>query len=832
MLCTQRCASSVFVILLGLVGYLLLASIPADAQAYLYNSSYFSAGNSPLGAVLADFNHDGRNDLAAVNYENTVSVMLGAANAAFDSPVSYSTGALPFTLIAADLRKNGRIDLVTVNMPNGIDQPGVVSVLLGNGDGTFQVHVDYSVGDFPTGVVAGDFNGDGKIDLAITNKFDNAISILYGNDDGTFQPQMSVAVGSEPTSIGAGDFNRDGRTDLIASCVGSGVVSVLLNTGAGTFTRVDTSSGVLGPSKSLVVTGNFANDGNLDAVISTETQLYLLKGEGNGSFMSPTPVLGTTAGEIYSLVAVDINHDGKIDLAYGSVGPTVFSVVFGNGSGKFSTPVTSPIVAIESIALADINGDGFLDLVAAEQWLNSVAIVLGNGKGQFGLAKTVNLSGTVYGPNSSVVADFNGDGKLDLAVAETNFPTGQVAVSLGKGQASFGTPVISPLLSEAINNQDLMLSGDFNGDGKLDLIIMDDYSIGFQVLLGNGDGSFERPVDTKLNTTLNFAIGDFNGDGKTDVVASTFSNSQELVSIYLSKGDGTFTLGAEYPEQSGGPIVADVNRDGKPDLVFVGNPVFVMLGNGDGTFQKPVTGPVVLGQSYAAVKDFNGDGAPDIVVATTNGLAFLKGNGDGTFQNPVYSDSTTLLCCQILAEDVNGDGKLDLVNNGCASVCVLLGNGDGTFQLPFDYGANGQAYTGNILVGDFNSDGIGDVGMVFENATSGTIDASFYLSTPTVALLPTEIDFGSIAVGKISSPVNVQLSNVGNKKLSVSAIQINGNFVERNNCGQQLSIGTACTIQVEFKPQKTGTQTGTIKITDNALGASQQISLIGIGIGK
>jgi hypothetical protein len=831
MLCTKRCGSALLVIFLSLVGYLLLSSTAADAQAYLYNYSYVGAGNSPLGAVLADFNHDGRSDLAVVNYDNTVSVMLGAPNAAFGPPVTYPTGASPFTLIAADLRRNGRTDLVTLNMPNGIDQPGVVSVLLGNGDGTFQAHVDYSVGDFPTGVVAGDFNDDGKIDLAIANEFDNTISILYGNGDGTFQPQVAIDVGSEPTSIGTGDFNGDGRRDLIASCVGSGVVSVLLNTGAGKFTRMDTSSGLFSPDTSLVVTGKFTTSGKLDAVISSRTQgqLYLLKGEGNGSFMSPAPLVGTGAGEVYSLIAADINRDGKTDLAYGSVGPDEFSVLLGNGTGKFSTPIASPIFATESIALADINGDGFLDLVAAEQGLNSVAVVLGNGKGQFGLAKTDNLSGTVYGPDSTVVADFNGDGKLDLAVAETNFPTGQVAVSLGNGQGSFGTPVISPLLSEAINNQDLMLSGDFNGDGKPDLIIMDDYSTGFQVLLGNGDGTFQTPVDTKLNTTLNFAIGDFNGDGKTDAVVSTFSNGQELISIYLSKGDGTFTLGAQYTEQYGGPIVADVNRDGKPDLVFVGDPVFVMLGNGDGTFQKPITGPVVLGQSYAVINDFNGDGAPDIVVATSSGLAFLKGDGDGTFQSPVYSDSTTLLCCQILAEDVNGDGKLDLVNNGGSGVLVLLGNGDGTFQLPFAYGVNGQAYTGNILVGDFNSDGIGDIGVVFEDATSGTIDASLYLSSPTVALFPTVINFGSVAVGQTSPPVNVRLSNVGNRKLSISAIQISGNFVERNNCPKQLSIGKTCTIQVTFQPQSTGTQTGAVKISDSALGASQQISLTGVG---
>jgi len=159
----------------------------ASAQGYLYGYSYVGSGSGPLKAVLADFNSDGRNDLATVNYDNTVSVMLGLPNAAFAPPVNYANGASPYSLITADLRGNGKVDLVTVNMPNGTDQPGVASVLLGNDNGTFQAHVDYSVGDFPVGIVAGDFNDDGKTDLAIANEFDNTISILYGNGDGTLQ---------------------------------------------------------------------------------------------------------------------------------------------------------------------------------------------------------------------------------------------------------------------------------------------------------------------------------------------------------------------------------------------------------------------------------------------------------------------------------------------------------------------------------------------------------------------------------------------------------------------------------------------------------------------
>ena len=249
--------------------------------------------------------------------------MLGKPGNVFGAPIKYATGASPFTMIAADLRNNGLVDLITVNMPNGIDQPGTVSVLLGNGNGTFKAHVDYSVGDYPEGVVAGDFNDDGEVDLAISNRFDNTISILYGTGSGTFQPQVLVDVAAGPTSISGGDFNGDGRRDLIASRLGAGVVSVLLNDGTGSFTRVDSSSGLSGPGTSLVVTGKFTGDGRLDAVISDPVgQLYFLKGLGTGSFSLPAPILGTGSGvgaEIYTLITATSIKTARLILVSGQL---------------------------------------------------------------------------------------------------------------------------------------------------------------------------------------------------------------------------------------------------------------------------------------------------------------------------------------------------------------------------------------------------------------------------------------------------------------------------------------------------------------------------------
>jgi hypothetical protein len=377
-----------------------------------------------------------------------------------------------------------------------------------------------------------------------------------------------------------------------------------------------------------------------------------------------------------------------------------------------------------------------------------------------------------------------------------------------------------------------MLVGDFNGDGKPDLIIMDDYSTGFQVLLGKGDGTFQAPVDTKLNTSLTFAIGDFNGDGKTDVVVTTSVNAQAKISIYLSNGDGTFRLSATYMQYYGGVNVADVNGDGKLDLVFIGfgEPLLVMLGDGDGTFQKAISGPTAIYSGEAVIRDFDGDGKSDIAVGTYNGVAFLKGNGDGSFQSPVYSNPTIYFCCEMVAADVNGDGKLDLVFNQYQTVFVMLGKGNGTFQPPDAYGANGQIYSGNIVVGDFNSDGVSDIGIVNQDSYSGATVASLYLSIPAIDLFPTSANFGAEQVGKTSLPATIYVRNVGNAKLSISSIIVTGDsFIEQTTCAKGLAIGGLCTIKASFKPIAKGKLSGKITIHDNTTASPQVIYLQGTG---
>jgi hypothetical protein len=159
----------------------------------------------------------------------------------------------------------------------------------------------------------------------------------------------------------------------------------------------------------------------------------------------------------------------------------------------------------------------------------------------------------------------------------------------------------------------------------------------------------------------------------------------------------------------------------------------------------------------------------------------------------------------------------------------MIGNGDGTFQPPVTCGANGQIYSGNIVAGDFNSDRIGDIGIIYQDLYSGTTDVTLDLSESAVAVFPTAINFGSVKVGQTSQAVAIEVANVGNAILSVPSITVTGNFLAQNNCPKKLKIGESCTIQAQFKPLTEGAQSGEIAIKDNALVPALHVALAGTG---
>jgi hypothetical protein len=363
-------------------------------------------------------------------------------------------------------------------------------------------------------------------------------------------------------------------------------------------------------------------------------------------------------------------------------------------------------------------------------WIRPEATPLDSGAPLFLPALTFS-SGGFFG-RSVAVGDFNGDGKPDLLVGnQCNnqvCAVGAVEVLLGLGDGTFRGVGTYGTQGEGAK----VAVGDVNGDGKLDMLAADicnlnDCSTGvITVRTGNGDGTFAGGTNvfgSGGTQPVSIAVADVNGDGKLDLIVANCSNgcttSMGLVGVLLGNGDATFQTAVTYSSGAVGAasvVVADVNGDGKPDLVVANRAgsVGVLLGKGDGTFQPVVTyNSGGSAPEFVAVADVNGDGKLDLLVSnsTSNTVGVLLGKGDGTFQPAVTYNSGGLETASVAVADVNGDGRPDvLVVSGCNGGCtsgllgVLLGNGDGTFQaaVVFDTGGVGG---NSIAIADVNGDG-------------------------------------------------------------------------------------------------------------------------------
>jgi hypothetical protein len=420
------------------------------------------------------------------------------------------------------------------------------NVSVANPSGSFMAAAGspFAVGMSPWGMAVGDFNGDGRPDLAIADFNGNSVTVLLGNGSGGFTPATGsqFALGTYPISLVVGDFNGDGNQDLAVANAGTNNVTVLLGNGSGGFAPAPGGPSPVGIYPISIAVGDFNGDGIQDVAVtawlnssSTPGTVTVLLGNGSGGFAAAAGSPITVGIVPDSVVAEDFNMDGNLDLAVANADSGDITLLLGNGSGGFTPAPGSPITAfggtVGPMVVGDFNGDGIPDLaMVTSQNLVQAGVLLGNGSGGFTPAPGSPFTVGPYPfPNSLVVGDFNGDGRQDLAV--TDSASNNVSVLLGNGGGAFTTAAGSPY-AVGIDPTFLVVA-DFNGDGIEDLANVNYASNDVTVMLGFLVGNRQQTImfGTLSNATYGVAPFTISATSNSGLSVSFASTTQDVCTL-------------------------------------------------------------------------------------------------------------------------------------------------------------------------------------------------------------------------------------------------------------------------------------------------------------
>jgi hypothetical protein len=700
----------------------------------LYAAINYPTGKTPFASVTADFNRDGKLDFAVANFgSNSVSVSFGDGAGGFGAPSSFDVTSSPTGIVTADFDGKNGPDVAVITGPSGSSgASGAVHILLNDGTGKLVLSAtSYAVGTGQGFILTADFNHDAKPDIVVLNYGSNnsnmgVVNILLNKADGSggMLPPQSVATSSDAFAFAVADFDNISGPDIaIFDIHGGGTPSsdirILLNNGYGSFSTTTIKGPFTVPAGVTfnMLAADFDGKNGPDLVL---TNGNIMLNDGTGTLGASTALSGfpTTCGDA---LVVDFNKDTHPDVfcAVPTGGVALF-INKGDGTGTFNASASSVAATANSASLGDFNGDGKLDALVGNSDTASVTALLNDGTGQntFIAARAVALGGATI---AMAAVDTNADKNVDLIAASQT--SGSFSVALGDGHGAFAA---ATNYSTGLAGIDGMAVADLNNDQKPDVVATHSIAAGGVRVLLNSSGAFPTPVPYTVGAgSAGVVLANLDAKNGPDIaVADTGGN----IYVLLNDGAGTFSVQGPFPTGAGAsPIVAaDFDQDGAIDLATgntSANTVSVLLNNGSGVFTAAKTAAYPTGMLpiAAAVGDINGDTVADLVVANFQDatLTVYTNKADHTGTLVKLTDLATDLNPRSVAiVDINGDGKADIVataqNGGALDVFPNLGNG--TFGGAISYGTSTTPTA--LTLGDVNGDGLIDiaVGTAYTNS--------------------------------------------------------------------------------------------------------------------
>jgi gliding motility-associated-like protein len=732
-----------------------------------------AVGSFPTSVKITDFNNDGKPDLVTSNANaNSVSVLL-AGSVAFNGAVDYATGTLPSIVAVADLNGDGAPDLVTSN-DDVSNPPNNVSVLLGNGNGTFGTKTDFPVDHSPQFVAIGDVNLDGKNDLVVPNSNVTSVSVLLGAGDGSFQAKTDFPVNLGSTSVVIIDANEDGNPDLAIVNFNDSNIRLMLGDGAGNFASAGTFATGIGPG--IIASADVNADNHLDLVTTnyTANTISVLLGNGTSFGAKSDFVVGTNPRH---LTVGDVNGDGLLDLAVANESSNNVSILQGTGSGSFLTKVdfitgTTPFAP----AIGDINADGKPDLVVSNAGSNTISVFynttapgptvtsfsptsgpVGTAVSIVGTNFSANISDNIvyFGATKATIVDATASGLQVLvpvgATYEyisvtrsclTSYTTRPFVVTFaGTGVVDASTFGTKSDFASGGTAADVAI-GDLDGDGKADIVSVNDgngtVSL-FRSTSSVGSVSFAARVDLSAGaSTQGLKVADIDGDGKLDIINVSDGTTQVCVHRNISAvGALGFATRVSFATGST-PIYVDfgdLDGDGRTDLAVVNrNSNSVSIFRNTGTkgqiaFAAKQDFAVGAFPSGVAIGDIDGDGKPEVLTANRSAgtvSVFRNTSSNGAVSFAARVDLTSATANSVAVGDMDGDGKLDVVvaNYTSRTVSVFRNNSSsgiitaGSFDARADLTNSATANPTYVSIGDVNGDNKPDILVGNDNGTS------------------------------------------------------------------------------------------------------------------